>query len=208
MFRSNMLDTMGSQQQECGTQWHNVVIYNLPKAANFSSFTAGINCRCVGLQRAAARLESGFDALCVYGSSKTDKDLVFTAHALQVLEQQMLVEEQQRYRLVMRPGMPVPGSAAAALDDDDASASKQASLASSVNSRDGHAGASHDADADQQSLSSSRSAVGRQQRVLTWRRYYHSQLAAVYSMLYRTSVPKLAHTAAGTPVEHDFAFVK
>lgn len=44
--------------------------------------------------------------------------------------------------------------------------------------------------------------------VLTWRRYYHSQLAAVYSMLFRVSTPQIAYAAKGAVIEHDFRFLQ
>lgn len=46
----------------------------------------------------------------VYGTGKTDRDLVFSAATLEALEQHLTPQEQQQYPLVMRPGMPLPNS--------------------------------------------------------------------------------------------------
>lgn len=47
--------------------------------------------------------------------------------------------------------------------------------------------------------------------VLTWRRYYHSMLAGVYTALFRSKLPRRKAGAGGpgaAPVEHDFVFVR
>lgn len=110
----------------------------------------------------------------MYGTSKTDKDLVFSSASLEALEQCLPPNEQQLYPLVMRPGMPLPQthSNSSQVHDGSSSSNKQA---------------------------------------LTWRRYFHSQLAAVYSGLFTMKVPRVAAGAGGptaAPVEHDFVFTR
>lgn len=102
----------------------------------------------------------------VYGTSKTDKDLLFSAATLEVLEKTLTAEEQQQYPLVMRPGMRLPRAC-------------------------------------------SSPAAQPSQQVLTWRRFFHTQMAAVYSGLFRMKVPRVAAAPRGAaPVEHDFASVR
>ncbi|KAF8071189.1 fatty acyl-CoA reductase [Scenedesmus sp. PABB004] len=119
--------------------------------------------RLLGASRAAARLASGFAALTVFGTTKADRDLVFSTRALAALEAGLPPDERRRWPLVMRPAMPLPGG-------------------------DGGHGA---------------------RGVLTWRRYFHSQLAAVFSSLFRVSLPRSAPGwRGGAAVEHDFAYVR
>jgi hypothetical protein len=134
--------------------------------------------------RAAAKLCNGFEALCVYGTSKTDKDLVFSADNLLLLAAQMPEAEQRKWPLVMRPGMPLPPIAAAAAGDSSCC--------------EGDALLGGQGGGLQQ----------QQQQVLTWRRYFHTQFAGVYSMLFRSEVPQVAHSSSGAAVEHDFVFVR
>jgi hypothetical protein len=103
----------------------------------------------------------------VYGTSKTDKDLIFSAATLEALERSLTAEQQQQYPLVMRPGMRLPRTC---------------------------------------QCSSSPAA----QQVLTWRRFFHTQMAAVYSGLFRSKVPQVAVAPqqGAAPVEHDFVFVR
>jgi hypothetical protein len=123
----------------------------------------------------------------VYGTGKTDKDLVFGAASLELLEQALPEHEQQQYPLVMRPGMRLPGSSSS-------SGGSSAVL-----------------------LASASSTPARQQQqqqgaaqVLTWRRYFHTQMAAVYSALFRVKMPRVAaaRDKAGAAVQHDFVFVR
>lgn len=130
------------------------------------------------MRSAAARLRSGFEALCVYGTSKTDKDLVFSAATLEALEQHLTPSEQQQYPLVMRPGMPLPRAA--------------------VSSSSSGGGQREEGREQQQQR-------GRQS--LTWRRYFHTQMAAVYSLLFRMKVPQKA-AGRHAAVEHDFVFTR
>lgn len=152
------------------------------------------------MRKAAARLRSGFDALCVYGTSKTDKDLVFSADVLQLLEQALSVSEQQQYRLVMRPGMPLPSAAAAGHKQGKNSRSNS----SGADSGTLHEVAQQASDVD----SSSSRQEQEQKQFLTWRRYYHTQLAAVYSRLFRLCVPQCAQGPGGQVLQHDFCFVR
>jgi hypothetical protein len=139
--------------------------------------------------RAAAKLQKGFEALCVYGSSKTDKDLVFSADNLLLLEAHMPEAEQHKWPLVMRPGMRLPANAAAAA---------AAAGGSSCSESDPLLGSQGGGLQQQQ----------QQQQVLTWRRYFHTQFAGVYSMLFRSKVPQVARSSSGAAVEHDFVFVR
>lgn len=120
----------------------------------------------------------------MYGTGKTDKDLVFGAASLELLEQALPEHEQQQYPLVMRPGMRLPGSSSSS-----GSAALLASATSSSARQQQQQGAS---------------------QVLTWRRYFHTQMAAVYSALFRVKVPRVAaaRDKAGAAVEHDFEFVR
>lgn len=119
----------------------------------------------------------------VHGSGKTDKDLVFSAATLGILEGNLTAEEQQQYPLVMRPGMRLPQTVNRAAGE----------VASSETSPAGNS-----------------SGQQQQQQVLTWRRYFHTQMAAVYSSLFRVKVPRVAaaRDPAGAAVEHDFVFVR
>jgi hypothetical protein len=117
----------------------------------------------------------------VYGTGKTDKDLVFGAASLELLEQALPAQEQQQYPLVMRPGMRLPGnSSSVPLTSADSTSDRQQ---------------------PQQQAG---------QQVLTWRRYFHTQMAAVYSALFRVKVPQVAaaRDKAGAAVEHDFGFIR
>jgi hypothetical protein len=132
----------------------------------------------------------------VYGTGKTDRDLVFSAATLEALEQHLTPQEQQQYPLVMRPGMPLPNSS---------------SSSSSSSSRAAHTyEATAPAKQPPQEASSSTQQEQQQGHVLTWRRYFHTQMAAVCSGLFRMKVPHVAAAggAEGTVVEHDFQFVR
>jgi hypothetical protein len=117
----------------------------------------------------------------VYGTSKTDKDLVFSAATLEALEQHLTPAEQQQYPLVMRPGMRLPRAACSS---------------SRVESGE---------QCDREPLVQQQG-----QQVLTWRRYFHTQMAAVYSLLFRKKVLQKAAgcSPGGADVEHDFVFVR
>ncbi|WIA32225.1 hypothetical protein OEZ86_003073 [Tetradesmus obliquus] len=143
--------------------------------------------RLFGMGRAAARLRSGFEALCVYGTSKTDKDLVFSADNLLLLEAHMPEQERRSWPLVMRPGTPLPSTAAAAAAAGVSSSSRSES------------DALLDCPGGEQQP---------QPQVLSWRRYFHTQFAGVYSTLFRSKVPQLARRSNGAAVEHDFVFVR
>eukprot|EP00879_Flechtneria_rotunda_P026456 GHRR01028207.1.p1 GENE.GHRR01028207.1~~GHRR01028207.1.p1 ORF type:complete len:174 (+),score=51.83 GHRR01028207.1:211-732(+) len=167
-----------------------------PLLIHWDEFNACVACmdRLFGMKRAAVRLQSGFEALCIYGTSKIDRDLVFSAKSLQLLNSRLTTAEQQQYPLVMRPGMALPMPINQQPTTD---ISKQ-----------------HDPHTDKQQLLTSEPKVqaviadGQQhpQQVLTWRRYFHSQLAAVYYHLYRLKVPQSAQgvTAVAPLIEHDF----
>lgn len=130
----------------------------------------------------------------VYGTSKTDKDLVFCAATLESLEAHMPEHEQQQYPLVMRPGMPLPRTGVE-------SSSKTNSTAQGARTPEA---------ADAPLAASGVPKTSRHQvSVLTWRRYFHTQMAAVYSALYRMRVPRLATGSdpAGA-IEHDFIFMR
>eukprot|EP00775_Hariotina_reticulata_P013020 gene13020-13149_t len=163
--------------------------------------------RLCGLGKAAARLHSGYEALCVYGTSKTDKDLVFSAAALQCLEAALVKEEQQQYPLVMQPGMPLPQPPVAGGNKPDSATSKHASSSSS--SKAGSKGIITEADKEAGPDVPQPSILQGQQQCLTWRRYFHSQLAAVYSLLFRAKVPQVSPGVGlrAPLVEHDFVFL-
>ena len=137
-------------------------------------------CSLFGLRSAAHRLSNGFQALCVYGTSKTDKDLTFTSTALELLEAALVGRERHGYLLVWRPGQVGSGAAAAVAAGE-----------------------------------SSERAAGQRPpggRVISWQQFNYTQLAGVYSMLYKTSVPSRA-TFQGLGgveqvVEHYFRFIK
>lgn len=135
--------------------------------------------RLLGRPRAAARLTNGFQALCVYGTSKTDRDLTFSSHALAALEAALSNTEQRAWPLVMRPGMPLPRT---------------------VRSSDNRGGDTWPLLQQQQ----------QQDGVLTWRRYLHTQMAAVYSSLFHATVPSVAPgvRCGGAMIQHDFVLVK
>jgi hypothetical protein len=140
------------------------------------------------MSRAAAKLRSGFDALCVYGTSKTDKDLIFSADNLLLLEASMPEAERSRWPLVMRPGMPLPSTAVAA-----------AACSSS----------STPSEADALLPGAAKTQQQQQQQVMSWRRYFHTQFAGVYSTLFCSKVQQVAWSSAtGAAVEHDFQFVR
>jgi hypothetical protein len=143
--------------------------------------------------RAAAKLRSGFEALCVYGTSKTDKDLVFSADNLLLLEAQMPGADRRKWPLVMRPGMPLPSTAptaaaAAAMGVSSTADSSEADVL--LPSRGG------------------KQQQQQQQQVLSWRRYFHTQFAGVYSTLFRSKVPEVARSSTGAAVEHDYVYVR
>jgi hypothetical protein len=145
----------------------------------------------LSLRRAAARLQSGFEALCVYGTSKTDRDLTFSAAALEALERRLPPAESAAHPLVMRPGMRLPSVlASSAGGRGSSSSSSGAPLVAATPSSS--------------SSSSSSSSAAAEQGVLTWRRYFHTQLAAVCSALFQVKVPR----AAAGCVEHDFVFIR
>jgi hypothetical protein len=118
----------------------------------------------------------------VYGTSKTDKDLVFSAATLEALEQHLTPAEQQQYPLVLRPGMRLPRAACSS--SSRVEGGEQCEMEPLVQEQ--------------------------AQQVLTWRRYFHTQMAAVYSLLFRKKVPQKAAgcSPGGADVEHDFAFVR
>lgn len=119
----------------------------------------------------------------MYGTSKTDKDLVFSADALLKLEQEMSKEEQRRWPLVMRPGMALPASASRPSAHRNSGNSSEAAVP----------------------LAKQQQGTAR----LTWQRYFHSQLAGVYSQLFHMKVPQTAQARSGAAtVEHDFVFVR
>src|SRR5689334_4104886 len=103
----------------------------------------------------------------VYGTSKTDKDLIFSAATLDALEQHLTLTEQQQYPLVMRPGMRLP----------------QAGFSNSSSSS---SGVGREGECEKEPLQEQQHQG---QQVLTWRRYFHTQMAAVYSLLFRVKVP-------------------
>jgi hypothetical protein len=143
------------------------------------------------------------------------QDLVFSSAALQCLEEALLTAEQQQYPLVMRPGMPLPQSPAAAATIDSKHSSDSNSSMSVLNNVI-TTGAEEEAASDVAlhplcgSDTPSNNLNSQQQQCLTWRRYFHSQLAAVYSLLFRTKVPLTApggSPAGAPPVQHDFVYI-
>jgi hypothetical protein len=143
-----------------------------------------------GLRRPAQRLSNGFQALCVYGTSKTDKDLTFSSTALELLEAALPGNEQQASPLVWRP-RPAGGAAAAAggaegVDDADSTSAAICEGCSAVQQQDG--------------------------QTMNWQVFNYTQLAGVYSMLYKTSVPSYATYQGPDGVEnvvqHNFSFCK
>lgn len=143
----------------------------------------------------------------VYGTSKTDKDLTFSAAALELLEQHLSPNEQQLYPLVMRPGMRLPSVAASSPSGAAAHAAADGAVDTADSPAVGLLGQQHPE--GPQTACGSQAQHQQQQQVLTWRRYFATQLAAVYSSLFRQKAPRMAAGCGNAaPVEHDFVYVR
>eukprot|EP00775_Hariotina_reticulata_P012149 gene12149-12287_t len=164
-----------------------------------------------GQEKEAKKLQVGFETFCVHNNSKTDKDLVFSTHALVALEATLNPAEAAEYLLVWQPvtnrcqtssngsgSKGVPAGAAGALQCQHgklASIVEAAADESSLPSFDtcSECGASAAVPADPTSAAAP--TAGRGELALApisgnivWRRYFHTQMASVFRTLYGVKV--------------------
>ncbi|KAF8055926.1 fatty acyl-CoA reductase [Scenedesmus sp. PABB004] len=179
--------------------------------------------RLAGREREAKKLVVGYEAFCVHNNSKTDRDLVFSTHALVALEAALAPDESPAYLLVWRP-MQRPGASAGAGAGAGAAKAGGAAAKPGGGRKAGKGGAAKAAGAG-----AGAPLAGRAEAALapvggdvTWRRYVHTQMAGIYRLLYGVAVDPakpmasaLAAAAAGGGelrpeafIEHDFVRIK
>jgi hypothetical protein len=149
----------------------------------------------LGRARSAQRLVNAFQALTVIGTSKTDKDLTFSTHACAHLEAALAAEERQQYMLMWRP----PAVQLTGLSHEvptGAGGGRSLSAAAAATPATAAAGAAGTTVTAGQGAESG----------MTWRRFNHTQMAAVYSALFQVGVPQ---AKGGTgEVLHDFRYIR
>jgi hypothetical protein len=152
--------------------------------------------RLLGKEKEAKKLIVGYDTFCVHNNSKTDRDLVFSTHALVALEAALAPAEAAEYLLVWRP------------------ITKRSS-----SSTDGKA--KQQQQQQQQWAGRSEVQLAPVDGDVIWRRFLHTQMAGIYRMLFGV-VPeqrKMMTSAAAASqeggevleecyVEHDFRRIK
>ncbi|KAF6261123.1 male sterility protein-domain-containing protein [Scenedesmus sp. NREL 46B-D3] len=155
--------------------------------------------RLLGKDKEAKRLAVGYETFCVHNNSKTDRDLVFSTHALVALEAALAPAEASEYLLVWRPITKRSGS--------------------------GSSKAGSGREGQQQWAGRSEVQLAPVDGDVIWRRYLHTQMAGIYRMLFgvvpeqRQLMASAAAAAAGAEdegtsvleesfVEHDFRRIK
>jgi hypothetical protein len=160
--------------------------------------------RLLGKEKEAKKLVVGYETFCVHNNSKTDRDLVFSTHALVALEAALAPAEMSEYLLVWRP------------ITKRSSSSSGGSNGSKICSGNGQQ--------QQQWVGRSKVALAPVDGDVIWRRYLHTQMAGIYRMLFgavpeqRKMMASAAAAAAGGEageglqeecfVEHDFRRIK
>lgn len=147
----------------------------------------------LGRARSAQRLVNAFQALTVIGTSKTDKDLTFSTHACAQLEAALAADQRQQYMLMWRP----PAVQLAGLSHEvAASAGGSRSLSAAATPATAAVGAAGTPVAAGPGAESG----------MTWRRFNHTQMAAVYSALFQVGVTQ---AKGGTnEILHDFHYIR
>jgi hypothetical protein len=157
--------------------------------------------RLLGKEKEAKKLVVGYETFCVHNNSKTDRDLVFSTHALVALEAALAPAEASEYLLVWRPITKRSSSNSGGSDGKICSGNGQ-----------------------QQWVGRSEVALAPVDGDVIWRRYLHTQMAGIYRMLFgvvpeqRKIMASAAAAAAGGEagsslqgecfVEHDFRRIK
>lgn len=139
--------------------------------------------RLMGREKEARKLEVGFDAFCVQNNSKTDRQLVFSTHALTALEAALDPTEAADYLLVWRPVTNRPDRQTATAGGKEGGAAAAAAAAAPGGVLWGSSGRSENALAP---------VAGD----VTWRRYLNTQMASVYKLLFGVEVQQRQLTAA------------
>jgi hypothetical protein len=167
--------------------------------------------RLLGKEKEAKKLVVGYETFCVHNNSKTDRDLVFSTHALVALEAALAPTEASEYLLVWRP-------------------ITKRSSSSGSGSGSGSDGKVCGGNGQQQQQWPGRSevALAPVDGDVIWRRYLHTQMAGIYRMLFgavpeqrkmmASAAAAAAASAAGGEegkglleecfVEHDFRRIK
>jgi hypothetical protein len=169
-----------------------------------------------GQEKEAKKLQVGFETFCVHNNSKTDKDLVFSTHALVALEATLNPAEAAEYLLVWQPiinhchtsssatssskggltgadgaGQWTPGKLASILE----AAADEGSLPSGDNF--GECGVLCAVPAGPTTAAAAAAAASARRGELAlapisgnivWRRYFHTQMASVFRTLYGVKV--------------------
>eukprot|EP00879_Flechtneria_rotunda_P002270 GHRR01002461.1.p1 GENE.GHRR01002461.1~~GHRR01002461.1.p1 ORF type:complete len:664 (+),score=233.63 GHRR01002461.1:802-2793(+) len=150
--------------------------------------------RLMGHEKQAKKLQLGFDTFCVHNNSKTDRDLTFSTQALIALEAALDPSEAAGCLLVWRPMI-------------NRSCGPKGSKERSTAAAPGGV------------LDHSCGALGPVAGDVTWRRYLHTQMAGIYSVMFGTEVEQhkvMAKAAAQVGTEqlvegcvvHDFKRIK
>jgi 3-oxoacyl-(acyl-carrier-protein) synthase len=159
--------------------------------------------RMLGKEKEAKKLVVGYDTFCVHNNSKTDRDLVFSTHALVALEAALAPAEASEYLLVWRPITKRSGSSSGSSMADSTKAKQQQ---------------------QQQWAGRSEVQLAPVGGDVIWRRFLHTQMAGIYRMLFgivpeqrKMMTSAAAAAAAGQEckeireecfVEHDFRRIK
>ncbi|WIA40444.1 hypothetical protein OEZ86_013801 [Tetradesmus obliquus] len=160
--------------------------------------------RMLGKEKEAKKLVVGYDTFCVHNNSKTDRDLVFSTHALVALEAALAPAEAAEFLLVWRP------------------ITKRSSSSSSSSSGSGSGKTKQQ---QQQWAGRSEVQLAPVDGDVIWRRFLHTQMAGIYRMLFgsvpeqRRMLPSASAAAAAAGqdgqemqeecfVEHDFRRIK
>jgi hypothetical protein len=159
--------------------------------------------RLLGHQKAVRKLQAGLDAFSVQNNPKNDTQLVFSSRALLALEAALDPSEAGDYLLVWRPmtqrlpgGAAGLGDSAAALQNSSAAAGSSGGSSSSSSGGHGSSGsrnsnkgtaAAGGSEAGGARCGGALAPVGGD---LTWKRYLHTQMAGVYSVVFGAEVPQ------------------
>lgn len=154
--------------------------------------------RLLGHHKAVRKLQAGVEAFSVQNNPKNDTQLVFSSRALLALEAALDPSEAGDYLLVWRPmtqrlpeGPAGLGNSAQTLQNSSAAAGS--SGGSSGSSSGGEGAAAGGSQAGGVLGGGALAPVGGD---LTWRRYLHTQMAGVYSVVFGAEVPQRQQQAA------------
>jgi hypothetical protein len=164
-------------------------------------WAAGSLLRLAGHDKAARKLDAGVESFFVHNNPKLDRQLAFSTPTLLAVEAALVPEDAAQYMLVWRPSSSMRTAGSVGCGSKAISSSLGRKLQGGACSKDTAAAAAE--------LESKLAAAGAEGRVegcgaqgcaegasaamqgdISWKRYLHTQMAGVYSVVFGQEVPQ------------------